>query len=81
MNELSKKSELVGNFEISLWFDEGEDLWHTCIKEWKGDGWIVVEAAQSLRKKLIKEMYNQSVQWAEALLNKKEAVINHEEII
>jgi len=81
MTKLNKKSELIGNLEISFWFDVGEGLWYTCIKQWKDDEWIVVESAQSLRKKLVEEIYNQNILWAEALLNKKEAVINHEETI
>lgn len=81
MTRLSKKSQMIGNLEISFWFDELDGLWHTCIKQWKDDEWVVVESAQSLRKKLVEEMYNQNIQWAETLFNKKEAVINHEEAI
>jgi len=81
MTNLSKKSELIGNLEISFWFDELDGFWHSSVTEWEGDKWILVSSVQSLNKKLVEEMYNQNVQWAETLLNKREAVINHEEAI
>jgi len=81
MTKLNEKSQMIGNLEISFWFDELDGFWHSSVTEWEGDKWVLVSSVQSLRKELVEEMYNQNIQWAETLLNRKEAVINYEEAI